>query len=161
MPAAEPLPLPPLDEPVFGAAMEYILDCCEGINELDAQRVVMAVRQFNPEVYAASRGASTMAGLGPHFRLVLTHCPWVLKPWHTRTLPLHHAPLPCISPSSCYPARHVDSYLADNMLFCRPCHRQGSQRPGHYQRPNKPNKKGEHKRNRNMARSSRLPVPSK
>lgn len=71
MPAAEPLPLPPLDEPVFGAAMEYILDCCEGINELDAQRVVMAVRQFNPEVYAASRGASTMAGLGPHFRFVL------------------------------------------------------------------------------------------
>lgn len=71
MPAAEPLPLPPLDEPVFGAAMEYLLDCCEGIAEQDAQRVVMAVRQFNPEVYAASRGASSMSGLAPDFRFVL------------------------------------------------------------------------------------------
>lgn len=71
MPAAEPLLLPPLDEPVFGAAMEYILDCCDGVSEQDAQRVVMAVRQFHPEVYAASAGASGMGGLDPTFRLVL------------------------------------------------------------------------------------------
>ena len=68
---AEPLLLPPLDEPVFGAAMEYILDCCDGISEQDAQRVVMAVRQFHPETYAASRGTSSMSGLAPPFRLVL------------------------------------------------------------------------------------------
>lgn len=71
MPAAEPLLLPPLDEPVFGAAMEYITDCCDGVSEQDAQRVVMAVRQFHPQLYAASRGTSSMSGLDPTFRFVL------------------------------------------------------------------------------------------
>ena len=70
MPAAEPLPVWPLDEPVFGAAVEYVLDCCE-LGQEDAHRVVAAMRQHHPEAYGTCLQASRMSQLSSEFRFVL------------------------------------------------------------------------------------------
>lgn len=70
MPAAEPLPVWPLDEPVFGAAVEYVLDCCD-LGQEDARCVVSAMRQHHPEAYGACLQASRMSQLSSEFRFVL------------------------------------------------------------------------------------------
>lgn len=72
MPTAGPLLAVPLDEPVIGAAVEYVQDCCAEVSQEDAERVVMAVRTFHPDLYQACMQAGRVGDLSHAFRFVLS-----------------------------------------------------------------------------------------
>lgn len=60
--AAPPPPPPPLDEPVFGAALAWVQDETD-LSPEEAGAVVHAVRQQQPQAYAACRGAGRASEL--------------------------------------------------------------------------------------------------
>jgi hypothetical protein len=47
-----------MDEPLFGAAMEYLQEAADGLTLEEQRQAVLAVRAANPALYAANLGAS-------------------------------------------------------------------------------------------------------
>jgi hypothetical protein len=76
------MPLPrsrfPFDEPVFGAAVEYLQDEAPALSPEEHQRSVLAVRDHSHHLYEDCMEASRVGDLPRAFRLALHHQAWLL-----------------------------------------------------------------------------------
>lgn len=70
VPDAPPLPELPLDEPVFGAAVEYLQEATE-LTQDEMHEVVLDVRRRNPAEYTECRGASRVGDLPVSLKMAL------------------------------------------------------------------------------------------
>lgn len=70
VPDAPPLPVLPLDEPLFGAAVEYLQDATE-LTQEEMHQVVLEVRRHNPAEYMEFSGVTRVGDLPQSLKLAL------------------------------------------------------------------------------------------